>query len=70
MEGAVFIYTCYLMLYDSYMFSWCFFSLKYFVVHMEGPVASATYVEENGLQPLIGGEALGPVKAQCRSVGE
>ena len=37
---------------------------------MEGPVASATYVEENGLQPLIGGEALGPVKAQCRSVGE
>jgi hypothetical protein len=34
---------------------------------MEGPIAPAAYVAEDG---LVGGETLYPLKAQCPSVGE
>ena len=38
---------------------------------MEGPMALAAYVAEDGpCGASMGGEALGPVKAPCPSVGE
>ena len=36
---------------------------------MEGPMAPAEYVAEDALSGINAGEALGPVKARCPSVG-
>ena len=39
-------------------------------IYMEGPMAPAAYVPEDGNLVLMGREALSPVKAQSSSVGE